>query len=107
MLLSVSHFLRHLPVDRTQTATSPDLTADTDPCSVPGYSKQHVRQIQEQAAERKTNPARLLIADWAKRSDATAASFVHALTMIGRRDLAGLVSPKPVRLTVANVDNFV
>ena len=72
-----------------------------------GYSKQHVRQIQEQAGERGTSPARLLLTDWARRSDATVASFVHALTMIGRRDLAGLVAPKPVRLTVANVDNFV
>ncbi|XP_043199618.1 tumor necrosis factor receptor superfamily member 16-like [Amphibalanus amphitrite] len=75
--------------------------------AVLGYSKQHVRQIQEQAAERRTNPARLLLTDWAKRSDATVNSLVHALTMVGRRDLAGLVAPKPVRLTVADVDNFV
>ncbi|XP_037090019.1 death domain-containing membrane protein NRADD-like [Pollicipes pollicipes] len=72
-----------------------------------GYSKQQVRQIQELAAERKTNPARMLIADWSKRNDATVTSFVQALTAIGRRDLVGLVLLKPVRLTVANVDNFV
>lgn len=76
-------------------------------CVVAGYTKEQTRQIQQLAVQKKTNPARLLISDWSKRSDATVTSFVQALSMAGRRDLAGLVSPKPVRLTVANVDNFV
>jgi len=75
--------------------------------AVLGYSQQQTRQLQDLAAQKQTNPARLLISDWSRRSDATLTAFTHALTLIGRRDLVSLVSPKPVRLTLANVDNFV
>lgn len=73
--------------------------------SLLGYSSSSVEKLHRAAALKSANPASLLIDDWSKNCDATMTSFVRALTLIGRLDLASLVDYSPI--AVKNLANFI